>query len=230
MNARDVMSSPVITVSPLTPVRDITQLLLERHISGVPVVEGDEVLGIVSEADLLHLHEAEGVPEAPRGWWRRLVHPGASPLEYVRSHGTRAADIMTHGAITVSEDTPLVQIATVLSARQIHRVPVVRGRQLVGIVTGSDMMQALLALTQPTPEGLRADADIESRLGAELERQDWWNPLWSHLSVDKGIVWFRGMVENEAARNAARVAAEGTPGVCGVIDDRVLAGDWQAMV
>ena len=65
MNASDVMSSPVITVSPATPVPEIARFLLQRRISGVPVVEQGQVVGIVSEADLLRLHEADGLP-APR--------------------------------------------------------------------------------------------------------------------------------------------------------------------
>ncbi|MGR4871808.1 CBS domain-containing protein [Variovorax sp. LARHSF232] len=230
MNARDVMTSPVITIAPRTPVREVTELLLDRHISGVPVVEGEDVLGIVSEADLLHLHEADGAVESSRNWWGRLLRPSASPLHYVRSHGTRAADVMTREVISVNDDAPLGVIAEVLSRRHIHRVPVLHGNHLVGIVTGSDMMEALLRLTRPTPESVRADEDIEARLNAKLEAQDWWNPIWSQLSVDKGIVMFSGMVDNEASRDAARVAAEGTPGVVGVIDDRLQASDWHTMV
>jgi CBS domain-containing protein len=230
MNARDVMTSPVITIAPRMPVREVTELLLDRHISGVPVVEGADVLGIVSEADLLHLHEADGEAESPRNWWGRLLRPGASPLQYVRSHGTRAADVMTREVVSVSDDTPLGVIAEVLSRRHIHRVPVLHGDRLVGIVTGSDMMEALLRLTRPTPESVQADEDIEARLNAKLRAQDWWNPAWSQLSVDKGIVLFSGMVDNEASRDAARVAAEGTPGVVGVIDDRLRTSDWHTMV
>ena len=230
MNARDVMTSPVITIAPRTPVREVTELLLDRHISGVPVVEGEDVLGIVSEADLLHLHEADGAVDSPRNWWGRLLRPSASPLQYVRSHGTRAADVMTREVISVNDDTPLGVIAEVLSRRHIHRVPVLHGNHLVGIVTGSDMMEALLRLTRPTPESVQADQDIEARLNAKLGAQDWWNPIWSQLSVDKGIVMFSGMVDNEASRDAARVAAEGTPGVVGVIDDRLRTSDWHTMV
>ena len=229
MHARDIMTSPVITVSPHTAAREIAQLLLDRHISGVPVLDGDDMLGIVSEADLMRLHESDRTPGPPPNWWQRLLQPGESPLQYVRSHGTRASDIMTQGAISVDEDASLPEIAAVLAGRQIHRVPVLHGQQLVGIVTSSDMLQALLALTRPTPESLGADAQIESTLLAELRGHSWWNPGGSELSVDKGIVWFRGLVESEAARNAARVAAERTPGVRGVIDDRLCAADWQAM-
>lgn len=221
MNAADLMSSPVITVSPAAPVPEIARLLLERRISGVPVVDQESVVGVVSEADLLRLHDADGAP-GTRNWWQRLTHPNASQLR-TRLNGTCAADIMTRGAVSVGEYTPLGDVAAVLARRQIHRVTVLSGRRLVGIITGSDMMQALMTLTHSSSEDLRADAAIEACLGAKLETQCWWNPLASHLSVDKGIVWFRGMVETEGARDAARLAAESTPGVLGVLDDRICA-------
>jgi len=228
MLAREVMSSPVITVSPLTPVREITALLRERHISGVPVLDADELVGCVSESDLLHRYEAEADRCAPRPWWSRLIQRSAPPLRYVRSHGTRAADIMSCGTVSVTEDTPLAQVAMLLTTRQLRRVPVLRGRRLVGIVTSADLVQALLA-EEPEPECPHCDDEIRTRLLAELASQEWWNPHWSHLSVLDGIVSFHGMIEHEAQRDAARVAAENTPGVCGVVDDRIRAADWQAM-
>lgn len=231
MNAAEVMSTPVVTVSPSTPVPEIARLLVERRISGVPVVGQDgELLGMVSEADLLRLHGADEAAE-PRHWWQRLVHPGASPLLRARLQALSAADVMTRGAISVGEYAPLAEVAAVLVERHVHRVTVLSGRRVVGIITGSDMMRALLALSQSAPADWRADAEIESRLGAALERLDEWNPLNSHLSVDRGIVWFRGTVQSEAARDAARLAAERTPGVCGVLDDRVCVGTaepWSA--
>ncbi|VTU15403.1 putative manganese-dependent inorganic pyrophosphatase [Variovorax sp. SRS16] len=229
MFAREIMTSPVITVSPLTPVNDITALMRERHISGVPVLDADQLVGIVSESDLLHRYEAEADRCAPRPWWSRLIQRSAPPLRYVRSHGTRAADIMTCGTVSVTEDTPLAQIALLLTTRQLRRVPVLRGKRLVGIVTSADLVAALLAHSEKQPDCPHCDEEIQARLTAELDQQEWWNPHWSHLSVIDGIVSFHGMIEHEAQRDAARVAAENTPGVRGVVDDRIRAADWQAM-
>ena len=221
MNAADAMTSPVFTVSPGTPLQEVARLLLDRRISSVPVVEQQgNVLGLVSEADLLRLHDTDGSAES-RTWRQRLSHFGASPLSGGRLQGLCAADTMTRGAVSVGEYTPLADVAQVLVQRKIHRVMVLSGRRLAGIITGSDMMRALLTLTRPGSEGWRADAAIEACLGARLEGQGWWDPSASHLCVDKGIVWFRGTVETEAARDAARLAAEKTPGVCGVLDDRI---------
>lgn len=230
MNARDIMTSPVIAVSPVTPVAEIRALLLARHISGVPVLQNDEIVGIVSESDLLHRYEAEPHPGTARSWWRRWVQPSVAPREYVRSHGRRAADVMSHGPVAVSEDTSLADVAALMTRRHIHRVPVLRDRRLVGIVTGSDLMKALPAeAVVDTVKTTCSDEEIERRLSDELADQDWWNPLWSQVSVQDGIVCYHGMVENEAQRDACRVAAENVAGVCGVVDDRVRAADWQAM-
>jgi len=215
MNAADAMTSPVITVSPTTPVAQVARLLRERRIGGVPVVDQEGVIGMVSDAELLRLHGPGGGTEAPP-WWQRLMHLGASqPM--------CAADVMTPGAVSVGEYTPLTEVAAALVQHQAHRVTVLSGRTLVGIVTDSDVMRAMLTLTHLSSEDLRTDAAIEASLGARLEAHDWWNPLASHMSVDRGIVWFRGTVETEAARDAARRAAQSTPGVCGVLDDRICA-------
>lgn len=230
MYAKDVMTSPVVSISPGTSVNDIKTLLRERHISGVPVIDADELIGIVSESDLLHRYELEQ-PAPPRAWWQRLVQGDAAPTEYVRSHGTHAADVMTRGAVSVAEDTPLAEVAALFSRRHIHRVPVLRGRRVVGIVTSSDLIQALAVPPPATgaPAGTRSDAEIRASLQAELAQQEWWNARWSQMTVEDGIVSFHGMIENEAARDAARVAAENTPGVRGVVDDRIIALDWQSI-
>lgn len=230
MLARDVMTSPVVTVAPSATVHEITQLLLERHISGVPVVEAGELVGIVSKSDLLHRYETEpgGTPPAP--WWGRWVQRSGPPRRYVRSHGTRAADIMTPGPVSIGDDVPLARVAYLLGTYRIQRLPVVRRGRLVGIVTSGDLVHALHGHeADPACAEGACDEDIRVRLAAELERQEWWNPLWSRVCVTDGIVSFHGMLGNEAEREAARVAAEGIGGVRGVIDERVRANDWQMM-
>ncbi|OEZ26882.1 CBS domain-containing protein [Variovorax boronicumulans] len=107
MNAQDVMTSPVFTVAPDTPVRDISALLLARHISGVPVLDQGEVVGIVSKSDLLHRYEAEPGGAPPHPWWQRWVQRTAPPRDYVRAHALRAADLMTREPVSIAEDLSL---------------------------------------------------------------------------------------------------------------------------
>jgi CBS domain-containing protein len=231
MKAKDIMTSPVITVAPDTAVREIARLLLERRISGVPVVEEGRLVGIVSEADLLHRHEIGTERPAPGSWWLRLFSGDSAPANYVRSHATHARDVMAHEVLTVTEDAPVAQIATLLETRGIKRVPVVRAGQVVGIVSRANLDQALAAMGQAPARGApRGDPAIRARLLELLERQPWWGRVGSSVIVTEGIVHFWGMVESEDQRSAARVAAENVPGVRGVEDHRFSYRDIPSMV
>ena len=221
MNASDIMTSPPITVGPDTPVRDIAQLLFERRISGVPVVEDARLVGMVSEGDLLHRHEI-GTDRAPRdgSWWLRLFSADHSPTEYVKSHARRARDIMTRDVATVAPYTSLAEIATLLERRGIKRVPVVLGERVVGIVSRSNLVQAL-AVQAPAAASETHDDAIRASLLAELEQQSWWRERVSNIIVTEGVVHYFGTIRSKDQQDAARVAAENIAGVRGVEDHRV---------
>ena len=107
MNAKDIMTAPVITVAPDTAVREIAALLVERRISGVPVVANGEVVGMVNEGDLLHRHEIGTEGDTPdRSWWARLIEHDQFPADYVKSHARKAKDIMSRHLVSVTEDAP----------------------------------------------------------------------------------------------------------------------------
>ena len=220
MTASDIMTCPVITVGPDTLVRHIAGLLLEHRISAVPVLEKGKLVGIVSEADLLHRHEI-GTERSARGSWLQLFSTDRPIADYVKSHATRARDIMTRDVVTVTPDTPLAEIATLLEKRGIKRVPVLQGGRLAGIVSRSNLVQALAAKGRLLNAGDSGDGAIRVRLSAELERQPWW-PIVSNVIVTDGVVHYFGMVDSEAQRQPARVAAENVPGVRRVEDHRIL--------
>jgi len=232
MKAKDIMTSPVIAVTPDTPVREIAALLFERRISGVPVLQDGRLVGLVSEADLLHRHEigTDRVAQ-PRSWWLRLFNVDSTPAEYVKSHATRARDVMAREVVSVTPDTPIAEIASLLETRGIKRVPVLRGAQLVGIVSRGNLVQALAVMSQSavrvTPP---SDQAIRGWLLEELERQPWWGRVSSNVIVAGGVVHYWGMVNSEDERNAARVAAENVPGVRHVEDHRFEYQDLPAMV
>ena len=232
MKAKDIMTSPVIAVTPDTPVREIAALLFERRISGVPVLQDGRLVGLVSEADLLHRHEigTDRVAQ-PRSWWLRLFNVDSTPAEYVKSHATRARDVMVHEVVSVAPDTPIAEIASLLETHGIKRVPVLRGAQLVGIVSRGNLIQALAVMSQSavrvTPP---SDQAIRGRLLEELERQPWWGRVSSSVIVSGGVVHYWGMVNSDDERDAARVAAENVPGVRHVEDHRFEYQDLPAMV
>lgn len=103
MKAIDVMTSPVISVTPDTPVREIAALLFERRISGLPVVENGRLVGMVSEADLLHRHEIGTECIGREGsWWLRLFTHDRSIEDYIKSHAVKARDIMSREALATT--------------------------------------------------------------------------------------------------------------------------------
>jgi CBS domain-containing protein len=232
MKAKDIMTTPVITVGPDTPVSEIAALLFERRISALPVVEDGRLVGVVSEADLLHRHEIGTDRSAQSGsWWLRLFSADRSIEEYIKSHARKARDVMTREVVSVAPDAAAAEIATLLETRGIKRLPVVDDGKLAGIVSRADLVRVLAeapqAAARVTPP---SDTAIRGRLLAELQRQAWWRRGISTLQVIDGVVTYRGTVESAQERDAARVAAENIPGVRGVEDFRPLMRDLPSMV
>jgi CBS domain-containing protein len=145
------MSKPVISVGPETPVPEAAALLARHRISGVPVLDGGRLVGVVNEWDLMHRQEigTEQVP-AIGPWWRRLFRADKAPAQYVKSHAisVRDRDIMTREVVSVGEGATLSHIAALFDARRIRRLPVLRDGKVVGIITRANLVDALAASTQ----------------------------------------------------------------------------------
>ncbi len=203
MKARDIMSSPVIGVPPDASAREIAGLLFERRISAVPVLEGDRLVGLVSEADLL----------------RRRLGPAGS-----------ARDLMTHEVETVAPETPVEDVAALLEERRIKRVPVVEAGRVVGIVSRSNLVQALAVKTLPEAAHPATDEAIRSELLSRLGAMPWWQRAGSNVVVNEGIVHYWGWVGSGTERDATRAAAAGIRGVRAVEDHRLVAHEGPAPV
>ena len=222
MRARDIMTTDVVAVRPDTPVRDIATQLLERRISAVPVVDEDRrVIGIVSEGDLMRRQEAG--TERHRSWWLRLFGSSEEQAqEYVKSHGRKAAEIMTRHVVSVTEDAEVAHVADLLESRRIKRVPVVREDRLVGIVSRADLLRALIAApaaaSVPTDDRRLYEA-VLTRLHAE----PWTEVMHLNMVVHDGEVQLWGIANSHEEREALRVLVENVPGVRAVRDGvRVL--------
>jgi CBS domain-containing protein len=157
MQARDVMTTNVVSVKLETPVQKIAELLLEHKISAVPVLDqSGAVAGMVSERDLLRMNGTDR--EKRREWWLTLLAEG-EPLnnEFLASiHANTqrtARDIMSSPVMSVSEDTDLTEIGKLLISMQIKRVPVVREGRLRGIVSRADLIRALAKQRPARPQG-----------------------------------------------------------------------------
>jgi CBS domain-containing protein len=179
MNAGDVMTSAIISATADTPARDIAQLLLRNHISAIPILDKSGApIGMVSEGDLLGRDETER--EARREWWLALLAEGEalSPdfLSGLHDHERVASDIMSTPVITIAEDTDTGDVARLLAAHRIKRVPVVRSGQVVGIVSRENLLRMLASEDRhhdvKSDEGLvaRAFGDVLAPLKWRFER------------------------------------------------------------
>jgi CBS domain-containing protein len=147
MQARDIMTTAVIAVTPDTSIRQVATVLRDNGISAVPVVDGSGALvGIVSEGDLIDRNDSER--ERRRDWWLEMLAEGTalSPafLDFVRSTDRPVRQVMVAPVKTVSEDTPVEDIGELLQQERIKRVPVVREGRVVGIVSRADVLRALI--------------------------------------------------------------------------------------
>ncbi|MBB3229225.1 CBS domain-containing protein [Halomonas stenophila] len=213
MHAADVMTPHVITVSPDSEVREIASLLLEHGISAVPVVDkDDQVLGIVSEGDLIRRFESEEAEKAHGSWWLRLFSMADKDAEYVRTHGRLASEIMTPSPVTVEEDEPLHRIAALLEKRGIKRVPVVRDGRLVGIVSRANLLRGF-SVASPGDAPLADDRAIREAILKEIDAHTGVIVDRLNIIVSGGNVQLWGLVESKEQRWAVQVAAENTQGV-----------------
>jgi CBS domain-containing protein len=226
MRAADVMTRDVATVTPDTPLHLIADLLLSKHISGVPVVNADNTLaGVVSEADVMW--RAAGEHEPHHSWLVNVLSGRAlAAADFIRTHGTHAADIMTRDVVAVTEDTDLDDVLDLFEGKHIKRVPVVRDGKLVGIVSRKDLLRRL---TRSLPETAAAgdDASLGDRLRALLAQQRWTDLGRVNVVVENGRARLSGLVTSEAERRALHVAAHSILGDVPV-DDNLTVGAMPA--
>jgi CBS domain-containing protein len=188
--------------------------MAERHLGAVPVLEGDAVVGIVTDGDLLRREEL-GTDTVC------AIDPAGD--DCAKSHGRSARDVMTPDVVTIVEDTTLADISELMAIRRIKRVPVLRAGRLVGIVSRSDIVRALVARPEGSHGPLVCDDDIvrfqvfETLMG--IPGASAWQ---TSVGVSKGVVRLDGVVDDETAREPSRLAVERLPCVVAVDDHRSI--------
>lgn len=213
MRAHQIMSRKVITVKADTAIRDAANVMLQRHISGLPVVDDTgKLLGIVSEGDFMRRSEIG--TQGPRiRWLDFLMGAGKSALDFVREHGRKVGEIMTKEDLcTATEDMRLDEIVRLMERHNVKRVPVVRGDKLIGILTRSDLLRAVASLSRDIPDPTADDDHIRSRVIASIEKNES-QPMQLGVAVRDGTVDLSGMITDERFRQATIVAAENVSGV-----------------
>jgi CBS domain-containing protein len=221
MKAEDVMTRDVISIEPGATVLQAARLMLQHHISGLPVIDKDgNLVGVLSEGDFLRRRETKTERRRSR-WLEFLMGPGRIASEYSHSHGSKVSEVMTTDVHTVDELTPLEDIVELMERRRIKRVPVVCGGQVVGIVTRSNLMHAMVSLARVTQPAAKDDAAIRERLLAEMQKELWAPVATANVVVHDGVVELWGVIVDERQREALKVAAENIPGVKAVNDHLV---------
>ena len=217
MRAHQIMTRSVISISPEATVLEAANVLLQSHISGLPVLDAaGKLVGIVSEGDFLRRSEI-GTQRKHGRWLKFLLGAGHAATDFVQENGRRISEVMTRNPLTVTEDTPLEDIVTMMQKKGVKRLPVMRGEKLVGIVSRANLLQAVASLAHEIPDPTADDDHIRSRVLHALEKNDWC-PLGLNVVVRDGIVHLSGIITDERSRQAAIVGTENIAGVKKVHD------------
>ena len=146
------MSHPVITIPPDMPIVDVLNLMKREHIRRTPVIKNGKLVGIVSDKDLLN---ASPSPATSLSVWE---------MNYLLSKIT-IKDVMTRKVLTVTEDMPIEQAARIMVDNKIGGLPVLRGDQVVGIITETDLFKVFLELMGAREMGVRVTALVHEERG-----------------------------------------------------------------
>ncbi|NWJ24034.1 CBS domain-containing protein [Rhizobium sp. RM] len=217
MEAKDIMSTDIATISVDGSIRHAIDIMATKKISGLPVVTGEgEVVGMLTEGDLMRRAELGG---------GRGTDPSL-PVDfqlYVQGNSWRVRDLMSDSLITVNEETPLARVAEIMATMGVKRLPVMNERRMVGIVSRSDVLKSMLhaPLDKIAPGDDAIAIAAAARLSADLgiPRQQ------VAVSVSSGIVTATGTVKSDVERRAIRVVVESLGGVEGYHDQLSLEGE-----
>ena len=217
MRAHQIMTRPVVTVTPEATILEAANIMLQRHVSGLPVVDtAGKLVGIVSEGDFIRRSEI-GTGRKRGRWLKFILGPGAEATAFVHEHGQRVSEVMTREPLTITEDTTLEDIVSTMEKNNVKRLPVMRGDTLVGIVSRANLLQAVADLARDIPDPTADDDHIRDRIIAAIEKNDW-SPFGLNVIVRDGVVHLSGVITEERSRQAAIVAAENIAGVQTVHD------------
>ena len=205
-------------VSPDTPVSAIVHLLAERGISGVPVTDADgALLGMVTEGDLMRRLALSDEPR--HGWfWTPFDDQVGAAERRARVRRAAARDVMTARPLAVTEDTTAEHAARLLEKHKVRRLPVLHDGRVVGVVSRSDLLRALLPAPSNGAAAAESDQAIRGAIAARMRRETWARAPRLSFEVKDGVVGFHGSHGSDAARRATYALAAGVPGVVRVVD------------
>lgn len=226
----DVMTRNVISISPDATVEEAVNIMLERHISGLFVVDKiGELAGVVTEGDLLRRDELG--TQRNRSWWLRLLaSPARQATDFTRAYGRHVRDVMTENVVGVSQDSPLEDVVAMMEKHRIKRLPVTADNKVVGVVSRSDLLRALIGRVRTAEPIATDDRTIRQSIMDRLEAQSWAPMTTLNVTVADGVVDVWGTITNDQERHGIRVVVDNTPGVKAVHDHLVFIEPYTGTV
>src|SRR4051812_45742008 len=230
MKAGEIMTREVISVEPDSSILHAIRLMLEKRVSGLPVVTAKgELVGIVTEGDFLRRAETGTQRQRPR-WLEFLLGPGRLSEEYAHSHGRKVQEVMTTEVQTIADDTSLRAAIETMAKHKIKRLPVTREGRLVGIVTRANLMHALVSLARVATPAAKQDDDIRRSILAEMDKETWAPAATVTVAVENGVVELSGFIMDERQRAALKILAENVPGVTKAVDQLAFLDPMSGIV
>ncbi len=206
MIVADVMTRNVVFVAPDARLEEVLRLMIDRKLSGLPVVEKDgSVVGMITEGDLMRRPEIDTQGEGP-GWLETFFLPGSGAYDYMRKHARDASALMSPDVVTIAPDAKLADAVRLMQAHRVKRLPVVKDGRLVGVLARADLIKALAGTLEPVPA--LSDSEIAARLSAEIAKQGWVPTANIETTVKDGVVDLFGTISDLRQRHALRVLAE----------------------
>jgi CBS domain-containing protein len=195
LTVHDVMTTSVVSVQETTPLKEVAQVLVDRGISGVPVVnESGRVAEIVRQRRLARFFGDSKSNQARRA----------------KLEATTAAEAMTTPAITISPTQPVAEAARLMTARQVNRLVVLDAEELIGIVTRADLVRAFV----------RSDEDLVEVIRKEVLLGILWvDPAGFTVEVRRGVATITGHTERRSTAEAIRSTVVMVPGIVAVNAD-----------
>jgi CBS domain-containing protein len=168
----DFMTRRVVTIAPDAPILAAARLMLENHVSGLPVVDASAtVVGVISERDLLR-DDGKGVDGSP--WLQMMVEPEELPGEPGKLSARKVSEVMTRAPVSVAPGESIAQACRLMEQHRIRRLPVIENDRLVGLITRADLVRAVAQSSEKSAPAPVPDVSVDARL-TELERQIWRN-------------------------------------------------------
>jgi CBS domain-containing protein len=146
--ARDIMTTDVVTVSPETDVTEAVKLLLEKRINGIPVTDASgRVVGILCQSDLIAQQKKISLPSLFTLLDGYISFSSTKNLdkEFEKIAAIKVSQAMTADPLTVSPDSTLEEVATLMVDRGFHTIPVIENDRLVGVIGKEDVLKTIIS-------------------------------------------------------------------------------------